>query len=304
MQQSRRLWLKMPVLGLGAWVLTACQMRGEQTPGLQADASLQAQLRELEQAVNGRLGVAWQDTAQPQASFSYRGDERFLMLSSFKTLAAAYVLARHDVGEDNLSRRIPIRQTDLVEYSPVTEQHVGDVGMSLAELCHATLTTSDNTAANLILESFGGPAKLTQYVRSLGDGVTRHDRMEPELNQPADGAPLDTTSPMAMAQTVNTLLWGDALSAASKAQLQAWLVANTTGGKRLRAGLPSDWLVGEKTGTAPAVGGNDVGFAVPPGQAPVIMAVYLETTTATPAERDAAIAQVARLLAQARHAAG
>ena len=231
----------------------------------------------------------------------HRSDERFLMLSSFKTLAAALVLARHDRGKDQLDRRIPIQASDLIEYAPVVERHVG-ASMTLAELCQATLTTSDNAAANLILASYGGPAALTRFVRSLGDQVTRHDRTEPTLNTPDASATLDTTTPRAMASTLRALLFGNALSPAARQQLQDWLSSNTTGGRRLRAGLPPGWHVGEKTGTAARVGANDAGFVVPvrsgAHSAPLLVTAYVETATAPMPIRDETLATVGRLVAR------
>lgn len=254
--------------------------------------ALNQTLAELEHVSRGRLGVTLLDAVNGQ-TFSYRGDERFLMLSSFKTLAAAYVLARSDKGEDQLDRRVPITEADLLDYAPVTRLHIGQQGMTLAELCHATITTSDNTAANLILRSYGGPRALTRFIRSLGDSVTRHDRYEPELNQLNSLEPTDTTSPNAMSNTLNTLLFGTALKSASRQLLWSWLVANTTGDRRLRAGVPSDWIIGEKTGTA-RTGANDVGFVQAPGSSPVIVSVYLETDALAASERDQIIAAVGR----------
>ena len=259
-------------------------------------AAFERSLARLEQDSQGRLGVHVLDSASGQQA-GHRSDQRFLMLSSFKTLAAALVLARHDRGEDRLDRPIPIQASDLIETAPVVERHVG-ASLTLAQLCEATLTTSDNAAANLILASYGGPAALTRFVRSLGDTVTRHDRTEPTLNQPDPHALLDTTSPRAMATTLRALLFGDALSPASRQQLQAWLIANTTGGKRLRAGLPPDWQVGEKTGTATRVGANDAGFARPPHGTPVLISAYLQTTRIAPAQRDEILATVGRLAAE------
>lgn len=254
--------------------------------------ALNQTLAELEHVSGGRLGVTLLDAVNGQ-TFSYRGDERFLMLSSFKTLAAAYVLARSDKGEDQLDRRVPITEADLLEYAPVTRLHIGQQGMTLAELCHATITTSDNTAANLILRSYGGPRALTRFIRSLGDSVTRHDRYEPELNQLNSLEPTDTTSPNAMSNTLNTLLFGTALKSESRQLLWSWLAANTTGDRRLRASVPSDWIVGEKTGTA-RIGANDVGFVQAPGRSPVIVSVYLETDALAASERDQIIAAVGR----------
>ncbi len=134
--------------------------------------------------------------------YGYRSDERFMMLSSFKVLARALVLHRVDAGQESLERRIPYTKKDLITWSPVTEQHADGEGMTLAELCEATITTSDNTAANLILPTYGGPAALTAYARGLGDGITRLDRIEPHLKLRVGDEPLDTTSPRAMVGTM------------------------------------------------------------------------------------------------------
>lgn len=259
------------------------------------DGGFRKQVAALEAAAQARLGVFIIDTATGR-EFGYRADERFLMLSSFKLLASALVLARVEQGQESLQRRIRYAREDLVTWSPVTEKHVGGEGLTLAQLCEATITTSDNTAANLILASYGGPAALTAYVRSLGDTVTRLDRTEPELNLPSGAHMLDTTTPRAMTQTLHKLLVGDALTAGSRATLIEWLKANTTGDKRLRAGVPTDWSIGEKTGTN-RTDANDIGIAWPPGRAPLLVSAYLAESTAPAAARDAALAGVARLMA-------
>lgn len=290
---ERRTFLLTPGAGL------LCSLAGLPPGNVWADTSnLHDSLREIETTARGRLGVHIIDTASGR-EHGWRSDERFLMLSSFKLLASALVLHRVDRGVEKLERRIRYRKRDLVSWSPVTERHAGGEGLSLAQLCEATITTSDNTAANLILASYGGPAALTTYVRGLGDTVTRHDRIEPMLNnRAASGEPLDTTSPRAMAHTVRALLLGDALKPSSREQLLNWLLANTTGGKRLRAGVPAGWRIGEKTGTAND-DANDIGMAMPPQRAPIIVTAYLAESRTDAATREAALASVGRLLAQA-----
>jgi len=261
-------------------------------PALQA--RILARLQALEAEARGRLGVHILDTADG-ASYGYRADERFQTLSSFKFLASALVLHRVDRGLESLDRRIPITPADIIPWSPVTERHVGDPGMSLAALCEATITTSDNAAANLILDSYGGPAALTAYLRTLGDSVTRLDRREPELNVKHPDEPMDTTTPRAMVMNLHKLVLGDALSAASRALLTKWLEGNTTGGKRLRAGLPDTWRVGEKTGTFQS-DANDSGVVWPPKRAPLIVSAYLADSPVDSAARDATLAEVGRVV--------
>src|SRR5690606_28261472 len=177
-------------------------------------------------------------------------------------------------------------------------KHDGNRGLPVETLCEATMTISDNTAANLLLAEHGGPRGLTDWLREIGDAVTRLDRNEPGLNEATPGDPRDTTTPAAMVATMKTLLLGDALSPASRTRLTDWLVANQTGDKRLRAGLPG-WRVGDKTGTNNTGNSNDIGIAWPPGDgAPILVAAYYAESTGTPTERDAVLADVGRIVAR------
>ena len=250
----------------------------------------------IEAKLGGQLGVAALDTASGRRIL-HRGDERFPMCSTFKLLAAAAVLHRVDEKQDQLDRFVPYTAADLLEHAPVTRQHVAEGGMKLGALCAAAITVSDNTAANLLLRSLGGPAGVTRYARALGDEKTRLDRMEPDLNSASVGDERDTTTPAAMVGNLRVLLLGDALSAASRDQLEAWLSANETGNTLLRAGLPTDWKIGDKTGRGDRNAINDIAIIRPPGQAPVLLAVYSIGSTAPAGIREKAIAEVAQVVA-------
>ncbi len=255
----------------------------------------------IERAAQGRLGVALLDTGSGLA-LGWRQDERFAMASTFKLVLAGWMLALVDQGQERLDARVHYAAADVVAYSPVSGPRAGDGGgLTVGELCSATVSLSDNTAANVLLARHGGPAGLTAFVRSLGDDTTRLDRTEPTLNEAAVGDPRDTTTPLAMLQTMQKLVLGDALTTLSRAWLQRWLVETRTGDQRLRAGVPG-WTVGDKTGTASDSGtANDVAVLWPPaGGAPVLVTCYLTRSAAKPAQRDAAIVQVARAVATAR----
>lgn len=254
-----------------------------------------SQLAELERRNGGRLGVAALDTASGHR-VGHRAEELFPLCSTFKFLAAAFVLARVDRGEEKLDRRVVFSDKDLVTYSPVTKEHVAPGSMSMAEICDAAVTLSDNTAGNLMLASFGGPAGLTAFARSLGDRTTRLDRIETELNEAKPGDPRDTTTPVAMLGTMQRLLIEDALSASSRDRLIGWLLASKTGGKRLRAGLPANWRVGDKTGSGNNGTANDVAIVLPPGRAPILIAAYYtEAAALSDDARNMVIAEAGRL---------
>lgn len=282
--------------------LAAFDAEGNAQDGRAPDIeAAKARLAELERRHAGRICVSILDLGNGKR-LDHRGDERILMCSTFKALAAAFVLARVDKGEEKLDRRVTFTEKDLVKSgSPVTEAHVGAPGMTVAELCDAAVTRSDNTAGNLLLESFGGPEALTAFCRSLGDEVSRLDRTETELNY-HDGPDdiRDTTSAGAMLETLRKLLFTEVLSGASRSQLAAWLILNKTGDARLRAGVPKTWLAGDKTGTNGDKDGNanDVAILWPPDRAPIIVTAFCEIPAIAADERNAVIAEIGRIAAQ------
>jgi beta-lactamase class A len=257
---------------------------------------LAATLATLETKSKGRLGVA---ILFPSGQgVTHRADERFPMCSTFKFLAAALVLQRVDQGKEHLDRSIAFSKSDLVTYSPVTEKHA-DSSMNVAELCEAAVTFSDNTAANLLLASFGGPPAITNFARSLGDPMTRLDRNETTLNEGTPGDPRDTTTPNAMLGNLQRILLGNALSATARDQLTQWLLACQTSAAKFRAGLPKDWKVADKTGSGDHGSNNDIGVLYPPGGKPILVASYLTETPISTDERNAIHAEVARAIAVA-----
>lgn len=222
----------------------------------------------------------------------HRRDELFPMCSTFKTLAVAAVLQRVDQAKEKLDTFVPYTEKDLLEYAPVTKQHVAEGGMTLGALCEAAIAQSDNTAANLVLQTIGGPNGVTQFARSIGDKITRLDRTEPELNRWTPGDQRDTTSALAMCDDLHQLLGSELLSKESRRLLDNWLQRNETGAALVRAGVPPGWRVGDKTGRSGNGATNDVAVIYPPDGAPIFVAIY--TFGGSDEQRSAAIASVAR----------
>jgi beta-lactamase class A len=254
-------------------------------------------LAEIEARESCRLGVAVLDTGDG-ARLLHRGDERFPMCSTFKALAAAAVLKKVDEGRETLDRRIAFSAADLLEYAPVTKAHVADGGMALGDLCAAAIDWSDNTAGNLILNAIGGPAGWTVFIRSLGDETSRLDRNEPTLNTAVPGDPRDTTTPLAIALDLQKVLFGDVLTAPSRQQLQRWLKDDKVGDKRLRAGLPASWVVGDKTGSGDRGTANTIAFIEAPGRAPLIAAVFLTESDKSMDARNGVHKAIGQLIAE------
>ncbi|CAN5259604.1 MAB family class A beta-lactamase [soil metagenome] len=287
-QLSRRAALRAGALALTA-VAAGCATRV-------ATADAGADFAALERRLNGRLGVYALDTGSG-ASIGYRADERFLLCSTMKALTVAAILHRSESDPALLDRVITYNQADILDYAPVTSLHVDD-GMTVAALCDAAITVSDNTAANLLVALLGGPSEVTAFARSLGDNITRIDRIEPDLNVTSPGDQRDTSTPAQMVADLRALVLGDALATGPRDRFVGLLKANTTGDKSIRAGLPGDWVVGDKTGSGAQGESNDIAVVWPPHRAPLVIAVYT-----SPADPDIAADQSHEVIAQATRVA-
>lgn len=257
----------------------------------EAEAALQA----LDAGFDGALGVFALDTGTG-ATLGHRAAQRFPMCSSFKAVLAAAMLGRSVRQPGWLAERVRYTRAELVPYSPITERHVGE-GMTVAALCAATVQYSDNGAANLLMARSGGPQAVTAFARSQGDTVFRLDRIEPALNTAEPGDERDTTTPEAMARLLQRLVLGDGLPPPQRGQLADWLRGNTTGARRIRAGMPALWTVGDKTGTGRHGSASDVGVVWRPGAAPLVLAVYTTRPQPDAPADEAVIADAARIVA-------
>ena len=260
-----------------------------------------AAFADLERRAGDRLGVAaWRRGGTNV--IAWREDERFPFCSTAKVMVVGTVLAQAARAPGLLDERVRYRKTDLVSWSPVTERHVDD-GMTVAGLCAAALQVSDNTACNLLLDRIKGPAAVNAFARRIGDTAFRLDRRETALNSAVPGDPRDTTTPRAMARSLEALLLEEALAPDARQRLLDWMFANTTGKERIQAGFPADWRVADKTGTGAYGTTNDVGIAFPPRGQPVIVAIYYTGATPDAQSDSKVVADAAAIVARALAAA-
>ena len=274
--------MRSALLMVALWLMTSTLSLVHANPLLEA-------VKTVEQRLDARVGIALYDSGTGE-SWDYHGDDRFPITSTFKTLACAALLAKVDNGTVDLDRRVIFSKDDLVTYSPVTETRAGEeAGMSLRELCEATMATSDNTAANLVLGAIDGPDGVTAYARDLGDTVTRLDRTETSLNEATPGDLRDTTSPKAMVANLRKLVLGEALSKGSRDTLVTWLKGNRVSDNLLRAAIPPDWTIGDRSGAGGHGSRSITAVLWPPHRPPLVIAIYITQTGASFDERNGAI---------------
>lgn len=253
-----------------------------------------SEIERIESHLDARVGFAAYDT-ESDMRWEYNSEQRFALASTFKTLACAALLERVDAGSEQLTRSISVSSSGLVTYSPVLEEYADNRNINLSELCEATMTISDNTAANLILQSLGGPESVTVFSRQLGDDVTRLDRWETELNEAVPSDERDTTTPNAMIGNLEQLLLGNVLTEESRNLLKTWLINNQVADDLFRSVKPDGWIIGDRTG-AGGFGSRAITAVIwPPEREPIFVAFYITETTASFEERNAAIAQLGRV---------
>ncbi len=256
-----------------------------------------APLQAYERASGGRVGVYAQNLASG-AQLAWRANERFVMCSTFKASLVALVLARVDRGSDALDRMIFYGPADIQEYAPVATENLAKGAMSVAGMCKAAVELSDYTCANLLLARVGGPPALTAFWRSTGDTVSRLDHDEPLLNRTPLGQPQDTTTPTVMAGNLRRMVLGDVLSPPSRELFAGWMVNCQTGAKRLRAGLPQDWRIGNKTGNNGKDAAGDIAVVWPPSGGPLLLCVYTRGGAPTPAQLLTVFTDIGKLVAR------
>lgn len=250
------------------------------TERLRAAVDPVASLRAIENAAGGRFGAYVLDTGSGQ-SFGWRMDERFCHCSTFKLSLAALVLRESDAGRLDLQDTLPVSRADITAYSPVVEENLAKGRLSFLTLAQAVQITSDNAAANLLLRRLGGPDAVTHFWREIGDETSRLDGYEPSINVIPPGTEMNSTTPRAMAGTVQKIVLGNVLSATSRELLQKWMASTTSGLGRIRAAIPAGWSGFDKTGTGmrPGIGNktNDLAVLIPSThRSPIIVTGYFE----------------------------
>lgn len=260
----------------------------------QLTKSIQAE----EVTLQARIGMAVFDANTGQ-TWQYRGEEHFPLNSTHKALTCAALLAKVDEKSLSLTQPVLISKDMVVTYSPITKKSLAPKAMTLGEICHAAVSYSDNTAANVAFDAIGGPTGFTTYMRSIGDDTTQLERKEPELNEATPGDMRDTTTPDAIVKSLHKILLGNVLSPASREQLTQWMLDDQVAGPLLRAALPSDWKIADKSGAGGYGSRSIIAVIWPPAKQPLVTGIYITQTKAPMEASNKAIARIGTALKEA-----
>jgi beta-lactamase class A len=261
----------------------------------------QAQLAQLTNAEQGRIGVAAYDLSTGKA-LGVLGDQPFPMASTSKVAIAATYLDMVDSGRVKLSDQFPLmvplasRKFDG-EIAPVRP----GMPVSARGLIEAALIRSDNQATDALLAAIGGPKAVNDWLRRVRIEEVRLDRDIATLVRD-DGAfdpaktidPRDSATPRAMVRLLSGLYQGHYLSAESRAFLLATMARCETGKRRIPELMPEGLVIAHKTGTLSNTS-SDIGIITMPDGRAIAMAIYV-TGQGGKQNRDARIAGIARTI--------
>ncbi|MED3863335.1 class A beta-lactamase [Priestia megaterium] len=293
MFRTSKLKKMMPILALScaaAVSFSSSEVHAETVKCHRQETKSDREFAKLEEKYDANLGVFALDTGTNK-TVTYHPDERFAYASTHKALAVGALLQQKSI--EDLNARIFYTRDDLVNYNPITEKHV-DTGMTLRELADASLRYSDNTAGNLILQQLGGPDGFKEALENIGDDVTLPERFEPDLNEVNPGETHDTSTPRALATSLQKYVLGQSLPEDKRALLTDWMKRNTTGDALIRAGVPKSWEVADKTGAGSYATRNDIAILWPPKGDPIVLAILSNRTEKDAEYNDKLIAEAAK----------
>lgn len=257
--------------------------------------SAKQRLSELEKGYQGKIGVYAIDTTTG-AVIAHRENEMFPMQSTLKFMVATAVLQKN---ANALNRVIHYSKKDMVAWHPITGQHLS-TGMTLKALSEAAISYSDNPAANVLIRDLGGPSAVTAFARSIGNTSFTVSHYEGNLNSDPNKA-IDAVKPKDMALSVQKILLeksGDKaiLPEQLRSQLLTWMVNNTSGYQRIRAGTLGGWTVAEKTGSGDFGIANDVGMLWSPTCKPIVLAIYTVRNEPNAKRQEEKLAQATQIV--------
>ena len=249
-------------------------------------------LYKLEIAAKANIGVYAVDTDSGKI-INYNPSKRFAYCSTHKVFTVAEILHRY--SPEQLQEVIHYKEDDILSYAPVTKEHV-DTGMTLFDICEAAVRLSDNTAANLIIAKLGGIKNFKLALRELGDDITNPVRLEPEMNEFIPGDDSDTSTPKQMALNLQKYILGDVLNEEQKQILINWMTDNTITDNLIKASVPDNCKVIDKSGSGTYGTRNDIAIIYPESGKPIIMAIMTNRKMKYAIPDDKLIADIASVL--------
>lgn len=252
---------------------------------------------------NGSVGTAIFNLENGD-TLTFNGEAHFPMQSVYKFPLALAVLNEIDKGAFSLEQKIYVSKNDLLPntWSPLRDKYPnGNVDIAISELLTYTVSQSDNNGCDILFRLIGGPAKVNEYVHSVGIEGINIVSTEDEMHKDGTLQYNNWTTPKAMGQLLIKFVKESILSTKGKDFLWDVMASTVTGKGRIKGLLPEGTIVAHKTGSSGmdenglAAATNDVGIIKLPGGGDLVVVVLVSDCKDDEKTRDIIIADIARL---------
>jgi beta-lactamase class A len=278
---------------------------------LPAATSAQSQPGKVEQELERRLKSICADAQgtvglsvvhiESGKTISINGNSQLPLYSVYKLPLAIAVLKEVEASRLRLDQNIHVIPAEVV---PGTVANAAlwqkPVDVTVERLLEYSISRSDNTSSDKLVQLVGGALKITEQMRALGfqnlDIHSSSGEYARTRQNPNTGAADD------LAKLLVQLHEGKLLQPAHRNLVIGFMERATTGLHRLRGDLPKGTIVADKTGsgetdatTQTAKTTNDVGLiTLPSGRGHLAIAVLVSGSKLPDAAQEKLIADLAR----------
>ena len=253
------------------------------------DGELEGQIREIVSEIDGTVGVGAVLLEKGDAVYLER-HAQFPMMSVYKLPIAMAVLQLVDRGRYKLEQEVIITPEDFVRpgfHSPIRNVNPGGTVMPLNEILRYSISESDGTANDVLLDAAGGPDAVQQYLESIGVGdELKVADSEKSISKDWETQYRNWASPDASIRLLRAIQERRAGLSERTTTFLIWLMTESeTGRRRLKKGLPKEASLAHKTGTGGTKDGvtgatNDIGIITLPNGKHIAIAVYVKDSRA------------------------
>lgn len=245
-----------------------------------------------------RMSIGVHDLTAGADTLLVGSQQSYPPASTIKMLLIATLMQQVDAGQLDLDDSVAVEADDIVGGMGVLQNEASPQQVSLRRLAELTITVSDNTATNVLVDVVGYQA-MAALAAQLGFDTMQFGRKMFEVAQPPEKDNyIDARESL---QLLAEIYNGSFLSRESREQILAWMSAQTVKTK-IGAGIAADIPVAHKTGENGPVS-HDMGYLLMPGSETALV-IFTETANTTnfqaaQAELNPLVAQVAQIIYQA-----
>lgn len=287
-------------------------------------------IEQIVDSLNNSIGISVLHL-ETNNSFYINPNTSFPMASVYKAPLAIYCLDLEEKGLIDLEEYIEILPKHIRPESGIIAHRFTLPGLkiSIKNLIRLMIEVSDNSAADIILDLCGGPAKVNKYLKennfsnirinsSIFDWIKSYcnlsNSFKPEdiysidqlkelfskydfkqaIKQNCIIDSSDTATPLSLAELLRDLKTGKLINQKNTGFLLDSMQRTRTGLNRIRAGLPKNTVVANKTGFDGGVTNDIAIINLPNNLGHLILVILIDEPNLPIDKREKAIADIAR----------